>query len=108
MTLRTVPAFGIGRDAIIAPTVVGVGLAVDPMTRRFSHQRGLVRSTLAILTMLSALSFPAIRGYGNRPGNPSALPFRYGTRLGIWVAFVLLVAIAIGVVREVPRRRHAD
>lgn len=93
LTLRVVLGYGIGHDAIIGPICLAVGLVVSRIFRRQPWLRGPLTACLAIVSMLSAISFAAVRRYGERPGNPSALPFDYRRNLLI-VSFVVAVVCA--------------
>ena len=77
----------------------GVVLAGWVTARRVpSRGRASVRVGLAATALLALLTWPQIRGYGERPATPSALPLDYtrnaSIALGIiWVAVAVSVAL---------------
>jgi hypothetical protein len=94
-------------DLLIAPLVFAIAvLLVRRISPRYRAivQGGLIASGVILLT-----TFPLLRGYGQRPDNPSALPNDYGmgvlVTLGvIWLA---VAALALGASVTKDRRRKA-
>jgi hypothetical protein len=92
-------------DVVVAPLAVGVGWLV----LRFAPRavKAPVQAGLILTAVLVAVSFPALRGYGRRPSNPSYLPRDYATGLLMSLAVVWAVCVAWAVARLV-RERTAD
>jgi hypothetical protein len=92
--------WGIGlavvHDLVLAPIVSLVGLAVGRLLPRSA--KGPVAAGLFVSATVTAVAWPAVRGYGRLPGNPSALPGNYARGLAVvlaavWVAVAVAVAI---------------
>lgn len=76
-------------DLVVAPAVFAIGVL---LARRVPESyRGPIQGALIITGILVLVSFPFVRGYGQRADNPSALPNDYGTGLLVLVAVVWLV-----------------
>lgn len=97
-------------DLVVAPAVVAVGWVVvrfAPRSAKAPLQAGLVVSAVLV-----AVSWPALRGYGRIPSNPTYLPRQYGTGLAIFLLLVWLACGAWAVARQLrqvrpARSRHA-
>ena len=77
-------------DFVVAPAVFVIGVL---LARRVpGRYRGPVQGALIVTGMLVLISFPFVRGYGQRADNPSALPNDYGLGLLVLLAIVWLVA----------------
>ncbi len=80
-------------DLIVAPLVCAVGLLVSRLLK--PPVRAIVGGGIVSSTLITAYSFPFVRGYGRSPNLPSALPINYGRGLlivlaGIWVVVAAL------------------
>jgi hypothetical protein len=93
---------GLVHDLLWLPAVVVVAVATGrlPASARWPVQAGL--ATTAVLT---AFSWPLLRGYARRPSNPTVLPLEYGTAFATVVA-VVWVVVAVAVVVPLVRRRR--
>ena len=83
---------GLAHDLIWAPVavlVVAVTAAVVPVPARRPVRIGLAFSALLVL-----ISWPAVRGYGQRANNPSLLPLDYGRNLLLLLGLVWLIVLA--------------
>lgn len=100
--IRWVVGLGIAHDAIVVPVALIVAAIVDAIVPRI--HRGTVRAAIAVSALATALSWPAVRRYGTKPGNPSALPRPYGRNLAITVMVVWLVAALLVVTRTLRAR----
>ena len=88
-------------DAVWA---TGVVLAGWVTARRLAPAvRVPVRVGLAISALLALLTWPQVRGYGERPATPSALPLDY-TRNAAVALGVIWVAVAVAVLVTLRRR----
>ena len=71
--------WGIGlalvHDLVLAPIACLVGLAVGRLLPW--PAKGPVAAGLFVSATVSAVAWPALRGYGRLPGDPSALPGNY-------------------------------
>lgn len=72
-------------DLIVAPIVIGVGLLVALVPRRF---QGPVQGALISSAIVGITAFPFVGGFGRRSDNPSALPNDYAAGL-LWVLAVI-------------------
>ena len=93
----------VAHDAVLAPIVTVVGLLLAWLLPRTI--KGPVLAALAISAIVVLFSWPALRGYGRREGNLSALPHDYGRNVVIVVALVWVVAALVVVVRSIRARR---
>ena len=83
-------------DALVAPLVCLAGWVLSravPGRVRAPVQAGLVISAAVVV-----FTWPFLRGYGNRPDNPSALPNNYATGLFTVLGLIWLVCGALAVV----------
>jgi Kef-type K+ transport system membrane component KefB len=85
-------------DLVLLPLVLSIGV----LARRAVPEAAWapVRWALATTGVLLLVSWPFVRGYGRRSGNPSLLPRDYGSGLlvalaVVWLAAVLLAALRI-------------
>lgn len=94
-SLRYVVAFDLVHDLVLAPVVLVAGAVVTRLRPRW------LRAPLAAGLFTSAVvvvySYPAVRGYGRIPDDPSRLPLDYTrglvTVLGlVWLGVALAVA----------------
>ena len=91
-------------DVVVAPATVAVGWLVvrfAPRSVKAPLQAGLVVSAVLV-----AVTWPALRGYGRIPSNPTYLPRQYGTGLGLSLLLVWLGCGAWAVVRHVRQVRQ--
>lgn len=91
-------------DVVVAPLSIAVGWLVvrfAPRAMKAPVQAGLVLSAILV-----AVSWPALRGYGRIPSNPTYLPRQYGTALALWLLVVWVACGAWAAVRQVRQSRH--
>lgn len=92
-------------DAVVAPVATVVALLV---AWRLPVWWGRpVAAALAGSALLLLFAYPLLRGFGLRPGNPSALPRDYGTAAVALLAALWLGAVFVVVTRAIRRRRSA-
>ncbi len=93
--------WGIGlalvHDLVLAPIACLVGLAVGRLLPW--PAKGPVAAGLFVSATVTAVAWPALRGYGRLPGNPSALPGNYARGLAT-VLIAMWVAVAVGVAAQ--------
>lgn len=88
-------------DLVVLPAaaLVGVALArLAPRQTRAALRAGLFASVVAV-----AVAYPALRGFGRRPDNPSVLPLDYRSAVLTVVGVVwglVAIWIALGVLRR--------
>jgi hypothetical protein len=73
-------------DLVLAPLVLVVVWAIGrvaPRALRTPLRAGVLGSALVV-----AVAWPALRGYGNRPDNPTIHPLAYGTAVLTALAFL--------------------
>jgi hypothetical protein len=95
-------------DAVVAPAAAIVGLALAAVLA--PAQRGPVRAGLVTSACVIAVAYPALRGFGAKPRNPSVLPLDYGTAV-LTVLGVVWVVVAIAMIarsRGDARRASRD
>ncbi len=94
---------GLAHDLVWLPAVLVVAAASRrlPVAVRWPVQAGL--ATTAVLT---AFSWPLLRGYSRRASNPTVLPLEYGTAFATVLA-VVWAAVALAIVVPLVRRRRA-
>jgi hypothetical protein len=80
----------LAHDFVLAPVVAAVSVLV---ARRVpTRYRAIVQGALIASGIVALIAYPFVRGYGRRPGNPSALPNNYLIGLLVVVALVWVVA----------------
>jgi hypothetical protein len=90
-------------DVVVAPVAIVVGWLVvrfSPRIVKAPLQAGLIVSAIVVLT-----AWPALRGYGRIPSNPTYLPRDYGTGLAVSLALVWGGCAAWALIRLL-RGRH--
>jgi len=94
----------IAHDFVLAPVVTVIGLVLA----RFLpvSVRGPVLGATAISGIVLLVSWPALRGYGLRAGNPSILPHDYPRNAAIVLGLVWAVALVVVAVRLIRVRRR--
>lgn len=90
---RWIVGSAVVHDALILPVVLAGGV----LARRVVPPRAwpAVRWALATTGVLVLVSWPFVRGYGRRAGNPSLLPRDYGTGVLVVVALVWVTTIVL-------------
>jgi hypothetical protein len=88
----------IGHDAVLAPLVVVVALAV---VRLPSWARPQAVVGLVVLTSVTLMALPVLGRFGARPDVPSLLNRSYGV---LWLGFAAVVVVLV-VVAALARRR---
>lgn len=93
-------------DVVVAPAAVAVGWLVARFAPR--AVKAPLQAGLVLTAVLVAVSWPALRGYGRIPSNPTYLPRPYGTGLALSLLVVWLGCGAWAAVRQVrlERTRH--
>ena len=93
-------------DAVLLPFVLAVGV----LARRAvpAGAWAPVRWALVTSGVLLLVSWPFVRGYGRRSGNPSLLPREYGDGLLVALALVWTAATLLAVVLVGRQRRRAN
>ena len=101
---RWIIGSAIVHDALLVPVVLTVGV----LARRAVPAPAWmpVRWALATTGVLVLVSWPFLRGYGRRPGNPSLLPRDYGAGVAVAVAVVWLAAALVATHRVRRARAH--
>ena len=90
-------------DFLIAPIVIGVGVAV---ARAVPEEfRGPVQGALVAGGIVTLTAFPYVLGFGRSSSNLSALPNNYVTALLTLLLLIVGIAVALIVFRR-HRRRH--
>lgn len=84
----------LANDLVLAPIACLVGLAVGRLLPWSA--KGPVAAGLFVSATVTAVAWPALRGYGRRPGDPSALPGNYAQGLAA-VLVAVWAAVAVGV-----------
>jgi len=84
-------------DLLLAPIVTVVGLVLARLLPR--RARGTVLAATALSVLVIVFSIPMVRGFGARPGNPSALPLDYGRNVALVVGAVWVVAAVVVALR---------
>jgi len=90
-------------DLVVAPVACLVALAVGRLLP--APTRGPVTVGLIVSATVAAVAYPAVRGFGRLPDNPSILPGDYGRGLLIVLAVVWAAVIAVIVLRLIEARR---
>ncbi len=90
-------------DLLIVPVVIAVGALVGWLLP--PRWRGPVRGALALSALAVLFSYPLWRGFGRRPGDPSALPLDYADSLLVVLAVIWVGAAAVLVARWGRARR---
>lgn len=85
-------------DLLVAPLVVLIGIGIASLLAE--PWRTPIRSGLIASALVVALGYPALRGYGRKPNNPSVLPLDYTTGvltvLGVvWGLVAIWIAVRI-------------
>lgn len=92
-------------DLVVAPLTIAVGWLVvrfAPRAAKAPLQAGLVLSAILV-----AVAWPALRGYGRIPSNPTYLPRQYGPGLALSLLVVWVACGAWAVFRQArPGRTH--
>jgi hypothetical protein len=93
-------------DAVLLPVVLGIAVAA----RRVVSERAwpIVRWALSTTGVLLLVSWPFVRGYGQRASNPSLLPRDYATGVVVAIAAVWLVTGAVAWYRRRRPEREVE
>ncbi|MGE0794198.1 MAG: hypothetical protein AB7H43_03080 [Acidimicrobiia bacterium] len=107
-TALWVVGLAVAHDLVLAPLVMGVGVAV----KRFAPAwlRPWLGAGLIVSGAVGLVAWPLVRGYGRSAGNPSILPRDYTTGtvvvlVAVWGAIGL--GLLAGRIRHRPGRRRA-
>jgi hypothetical protein len=90
----------VAHDAVIAPVVVLLGVALLPRLPVWS--RGPAVAGFVVLLTVTLAAVPVLGRFGAKPDDPWLLPRPYGA---LWLAFALVV-VAVVVGASVLRRRR--
>ncbi|HEX6311569.1 MAG TPA: TIGR04282 family arsenosugar biosynthesis glycosyltransferase [Acidimicrobiia bacterium] len=93
-------------DAVLAPVACLVGVLV--VARLPGTVRAPVRAGLFTSAIVFAVGYPALRGFGRNPTNPTELPLDYATAVAtalgvVWVLVGLWWAVAVWTTRRSTR-----
>ncbi|MGJ4845418.1 hypothetical protein [Leifsonia sp. Le1] len=93
-------------DAVLVPVVTAVDAVLRRAGRRLpSAVVMVVELGLAVGALLTAMVVPEVIAQARGPRNPTVVPGDYGQRLAVlWVAIVVLVALASAVIGWRARR----
>ncbi|WP_134360982.1 hypothetical protein [Cryobacterium sp. TMT1-3] len=87
-------------DAILAPIVFALGLALRRVGRRATGMViAIVQGGIVVGSLVSLVAVPLIVAENFAPANPTVLPLNYGLSLGIfWIVLALVTAaLSVGV-----------
>jgi hypothetical protein len=82
--------FDLGHDLLFAPVLLLIAVALKRVLP--ATVRGAVAAAASATLVVSTFSYPLIRRWGQRRGNSSTLPLRYGLNLAIIVTAICIVA----------------
>ena len=99
---RWLLGLALAHDLLLVPAALGVGAAVRRWVPR--RVRGEVAGALIVSGVVILEAWPAVRGYGRLPTNPSVLPRNYSHGLALTLLAVWLAAAAVAVIRIGLRR----
>lgn len=99
---RWIVGLALVHDLVLAPFVLVIGVAVRRLVP--AAWRSLVGSGLLVTGVVTLVAWPLVRGYGRLPSNPSIQPRDYGAGLGMTLALVWTVVLALGL--RVRRQRE--
>lgn len=92
-------------DFVLVPVVLAFGVVVG---RRLPPSvRGPFLAAMIVSGVLILASYPALRGFGRLPGNPSLLPRDYAAGLLLALAVVWTVTVLVIVAMRRKRRAKA-
>ncbi len=95
----------LAHDLLLAPVVLGVGFVLARLGRGLPRQ--LAAMAAIVVGTVAVFAYPFVRGFGKRPGNPSALPGDYAAGLATLAVGVVGAAVLWWLVARVRRRREA-
>lgn len=102
--LTHIVAIDLAHDLLIAPLLFlgawAVGKAVPDVAR------GPVRAAAAATLLVSAIAYPLVHRWGQRPTNGSALPLNYGRNLAIIVVAIWTLAALVILRRQGKLQRQ--
>lgn len=92
-------------DLVVVP--VALAFAVVVGRRLPAHVRGPLLGAVVVSAVVALASYPAVRGFGRFPGNPSLLPRDYaaGLLLVLFIVWAVTAALVFGSIRR-GRVRH--
>jgi hypothetical protein len=90
----------VAHDAVIAPVVVLLGVALLPRLPAWS--RGPAVAGFVVLLTVTLAAVPVLGRFGAKPDDPWLLPRPYAA---LWLAFALVVVAAVVGVSVLRRRR---
>ena len=93
-------------DVVVAPLAIAVGWLVVRFVPRVA--KAPVQAGLILSAVVTAVSWPALRGYGRIASNPTYLPRDYGRGLALSLAVVWAACGAWVVLRAVRRQPAGD
>jgi hypothetical protein len=102
LVVRWLLGLALAHDLVLVPVVLAVGVALRrwvPVVVRAEVAGALIVSGVVVLE-----AWPALRGYGRLPNNPSVLPRNYAVGLAVTLACVWAIAALIAAARIVRRR----
>ncbi len=90
----------VAHDAVIAPVVVLLGVALLPRLPAWS--RGPAVAGFVVLLTVTLAAVPVLGRFGAKPDDPWLLPRPYGA---LWLGFALAVGVVVVAVSLLRRRR---
>lgn len=88
-------------DLLVAPVVIGVGVAVARVVK--GRARSVLQAALLATAALALFSYPLVRAYGKAAHNPTSVPRNYAANLAIVLGVVWAVAALVVAVRVARR-----
>jgi hypothetical protein len=103
-TLKVLVLFALVHDLVVAPAVIGVGLALRRVLRGGIIVRVAVGAAI-VSVIVTAFTWPEIRGYGRTPSLQSLQLGNYATGLltvlgTVWGAAAVIVAVRLVLARR--------
>ncbi len=92
-------------DVVVAPAAIAVGWLVVRFAPRWL--KAPLQTALLLSAVIVAVSWPALRGYGRMPSNPTYLPRDYAGGLTLTLAVVWIACAGWAAARLVRRRQAA-
>jgi hypothetical protein len=89
-------------DAVVVPIALAIGAGVSALAA--PRLRAPIRAGLLGTAFIFAVAYPALRGFGRKPSNPSLLPLDYGTAVLTATAIVWAAVLVWGLVITSLRR----
>ncbi|WP_129590518.1 hypothetical protein [Cryobacterium aureum] len=93
-------------DAILAPIVFALGIALRRVGRRATGTIiAIVQGGIVVGSLVSLIAVPTIVAKNFAPANPTLLPLNYGLNLGIFWLVLAVVTVGLSLWAFLRRRR---